>query len=96
MSYPTGPRRYRLVRLRDGRIHATDNQNPRVCYLLTPRRPGRPAYGLASAGEIRVVSGRLTDVSERAESSGYRFGRGFTGDISLTRLDDPRWQLSYS
>lgn len=96
MSYPTGPRRYRLVRLRDGRIHATDNLNPRVCYLLTPRPASRSTYPLAGAGELRVVSGRLTGVSDRAATSGYRITRDRTGTVRFTRADDPRWQLTYS
>lgn len=96
MSYPTGPRRYRLVRLRDGRVHASDNLNPRLNYLLTPHPARRSAYALAGAGEIHVESGRLTRVSDRAATSGYRVTQDRAGTVRFTRVDDPRWQLAFS
>lgn len=43
MRYPTGPGRYRLKRLGDGRIEAEDTVDPLRCYVLRPRPAMAPS-----------------------------------------------------
>jgi len=94
MSYPTGPRRYRLVRLSDGRIHATDNVDGSKAYFLTPRPATRARYPLARAGELLVEAGRMSGVSGYASASGYSVTRLVDGTIRLVATNDPARQLS--
>jgi hypothetical protein len=94
MPYQTGPRRYRLVRLKDGRIHASDNVDAGKKYYLTPRPALRARYALSRGGELLVQAGRVTGVSGSTSSAGYSVARLTDGTIRLKRTNDARWQLT--
>jgi len=89
MRYPTGPRRYHLVRLVDGRIYATDNTNTGRAYFLVPRPARQARYALARSGEVLVDDGRVSGVSGTAHASGYIMVGMADGSVRLQSTQDP-------
>lgn len=93
MRYPTGPRRYHLIRLTDGRIYATDNTNAGNAYFLTPRPAKQTRYALALGGELLIANGRAAGVSGSARASGYVLIALGDGSVRFQSTQEPRRQL---
>jgi hypothetical protein len=90
-SYPSGPGRYRIGELSDGRLLAFDTAAP-TALLLTPR-PANGTYRLERGGTLTVRNGTLTDVQEPATTAGYRIAKAAFGQFRVSCPGDPAWQL---
>lgn len=91
-TYPSGPNRYRIAELTDGRLLALDTKDPHA-YLLTPK-PANGTYRLSRSGSLSVRAGAIAGVQQPASCSGYRVERLPLGQVRVSRPAEPAWQLT--